>query len=313
MSAERDLRDALRSRAAAVPVGRADEAGLGRRLAVAHRRRRAKAGGGALALLVALGALSVVARAEGDQPNVVTGPGPSTTSTTGPEPSTSTVVDLMTTTLVAPAPTSTGPVTPPATGPGTTRLQTTSTRAALPPLPDEAVWPPAGSTTSFATPAAAAADFARRFLAMGTPQLAAARVTGNDATVDVRATANGGPTTVIALRRTPARGWVVVGCATADIRIDAPAVGTNISSPLTVRGQARAFEGQVDVEVRGDGALTPIGRSIGMGGGTDVMPFESTITFTRPAAGRGTVTVSQARADVADQGPLSATVIRVAF
>jgi len=67
------------------------------------------------------------------------------------------------------------------------------------------------------------------------------------------------------------------------------------------------------VEVRSDGATTPIGQSYGTGGGTDVLPFESTVTFTRPSAPRGTVVVSEPRADVADQGPAGATVVRVAF
>jgi hypothetical protein len=182
-------------------------------------------------------------------------------------------------------------------------------------VPDDAIWPAPGSTTTFSTPDRAALDLARRLLGMGTPQLSPGRISadGNDATVDIRPLPTGGSTTTAVLRKVDRRGWVVVGCSTANILIEQPTPGTRIGSPLTVRGRAQAFEGQVVVEVRSDGAAAPIGQSYGTGGGTEVLPFESTVTFARPAAPRGTVVVSEPRADVSDQGPAAATVIRVAF
>jgi len=184
-------------------------------------------------------------------------------------------------------------------------------------VPDDAVWPPPGSATTFATPDRAAADFARRFLAMAAPQLSPAQVNGTNATVDVRAFPNGGVSTVVALRRADPRGWVVVGSAAPNIQVGQPTKGTTIASPLTVTGQALAFEGRVVIEVRQDGTTGPIGRATGDGGGTQMMPFTATVTFPTPAVPRGTVVVSEPRADVgpggADLGPAAATVVRIGF
>lgn len=319
---ERDLRDALRSRAAAVPVGRADHAGLGRRLSAARRRRRAKLGGAALTLVVLLGALSVGSRSDGSGPNVTAGPDPSST-TTIPEPSTTTPVETIpgdTTPTLPPV-----TVGPPGSQPGpsvtsgpapTTVPRTTSTTAPLPPVPDDALWPPPGSRTTFATPEAAAEDFARRFLGMGTPQVTPGRVTvrGDEALADLRPLPSSSLTTVVLLRRVGARGWVVLSCSADNIQLDQP-TGPNVrvTSPLTVRGRVQAFEGHVDIEVRRDGTTTPIGRSFGTGASDSMAPFESTVTFSAPPAGRGALVLSDPRADDPAQGPLSATVIRISF
>lgn len=320
---ERDLREALRSRAAAVPVGWGDEAGLGRRLAAAKRRRRAKTGGAALALLVLAGAVSVAAREDGQGPRVVAGPDPSSTTTalepstttTGVEPAPIDTIPAVPTTNEAPPapPGPPGPTT--SSAPGTAAPRTSTTAAPLPAVPDDALWPPPGSSTIFAAPERAADDFARRFLGMAAPQLIPDRASagGDEATVDLRPFPSGGPTTTVLLRRVGARGWVVVGCSAERIFVDQPSPGASVASPLTVRGRAQAFEGTVDVEVRRDGALTPIGRSFGTGGGSEVLPFEATVSFARPSAARGTVVVSEGRADDASKGPAAATVIRVAF
>jgi hypothetical protein len=180
-------------------------------------------------------------------------------------------------------------------------------------VPDDAVWPPPGSTTAFPTADRAAADFARRYLGMGSPRFEPARVTGSDATVAVHAFASGGPTTTVTLRRADRRGWVVLGCAADDVLIDQPTPGASASSPLAVRGRSVAFEAQVDVEVRQDGALTALGQTYAMGGSTDLQPFATTVTFPAPTSRRGAVLVLVARNDVADQGPASAAVVRVAF
>jgi len=317
---ERELREALGARASAVTVGRADEPGLGRRLVTARRRRRARLGGGALAILVALGALSVMAQTDDRGPSVVAGPDlSSTTSLTELSTTAASAPPTPATTVPAAGPTST---TPPASAATTTTVaRTTSTTTTttpplappLAPLPAEAVWPPAGSATAFSTPTQAATDFALRFLGMGTPQLGTPRVAGADATVDLRPLSTASLTSVVSLRRIDGRGWVVLGCAAPSIQVDQPAVGATISSPLNVRGRAQAFEGTVDVEVRRDGATVPLGRSFGTGGGTEILPFEATVTFTRPSEGRGTVVVSEGRADDGSQGPAAATVLRVAF
>ncbi len=323
---ERDLRDALGARASAIPVGRADEPGLGRRLATARRRRRTGVGGAALALLLVLGAVTVVAGADDQGPNVVAGPDPSSTTSVAEPSTTATTTDTTDTTgpeapatsLSPPAPTTAAPpasAAPAATG--TTGPRTTSTTAPPAPVPDDAVWPPPGSATTFTTPSQATTDFARRFLGMTTSQVGAPRVGGANATVELRAIGESGSPTgifsVVSLRRVEGRGWVVLGSAAPSIVVDQPTTGATVTSPLTVRGRTQAFEGTVDVEVRRDGALTPIGRSFGTGGGTEVLPFEATVTFARPSTPRGTVVVSEPRADSGNRGPLTATVLRIAF
>lgn len=308
---ERALREALQGRAAEVPVGQADEGGLRHRLAVIRRRRRrAGAAGAVLVVVVALSVAALVGPDGGEDGNVIAGPGPSTTTT---------LVDPSTTTSpapVAPAPTlapGTSGTAPATTAPATAVPRTTSTTAPLPPVPDDALWPPPGSPTTFSSPGSAASDFTRRFLGMGTPQLGAARVSGDRATVDVRPLPTGGPTSVVSLRRIDRRGWVVVGCAASRIFVDQPAPSAQVTSPLTVRGRAQAYEGTVTVQVRGDGATAPLGQSFGTGGGTEVLPYEATVTFTRPPTPRGTLVVSEPRADTDTQGPAAATVVRIRF
>ena len=315
---DEDLRDALHARAATVPVGRADEAGLGRRLAAARRRRQARLAGVAVALAVALGAGSLIARADGPGPTVVAGPDPSST-TTDPGASTTTngvTVPVDAVPTVAPAPTATAPA-PSVTSDRvpTTVPRTTSTRAPLPSVPDDAFWPPPSSRSSFATPEQSAVDFARHFLGMATPQVIPGRVTvgGDEALAELRPLPNGGPMTTLLLRRVGARGWVVVSCSAERIEVSQPSGGARVASPLTVRGRAQAFEGTVEVEVRRDGAISPIGTAFGTGGGTEVLPFEATVTFARPSVSRGTLVVSEPRADDDTQGPAAATVIRITF
>ncbi len=260
--------------------------------------------------------MSVLARAEGQGPNVVAGPDPSSTTTALDSSTTTAIATIpVDTTALAPVTTGTAPSPSATSGPAPTVARTTSTTAPLPPVPDDALWPPPGSRTTFPAPERAAEDFARRFLGMATPQLTPGRVSagGGEATVDVRPFSSGGPRTTVLLRRVGARGWVVVGCSAERIFVEQPAPGAAVASPLTVRGRAQVFEGTVDVEVRRDGATAPIGRSFGTGGGTEVLPFEATVTFVRPPTPRGTVVVTEARADDATQGPAAATVVRVRF
>lgn len=313
---ERELRDALATRAAAVPVGRADEPGLIRRLAVARRRRRqARLAGAVAALVMVLGAASLVAADDPKEETVTVGPDPSSTTT---------IFDPTTTTPdTAPVDTSL-PVPPPSVAPATTvapapvpttipRTTTTTTRTPLPPVPDDAVWPPPGSTTVFPSPDKATLDFARRFLGMVDPQLTALNTTGDRATMNVTPGPTAGINMVVSLRRVEGRGWVVTGSAAPSIQVDQPAAGSTVASPLVVRGRTQAFEGHVDVEIRRDGATTPIGRAFGTGASDAMAPFETTVTFTRPSTARGTVVVSAPNAADGDLGPLAATVIRVSF
>jgi hypothetical protein len=313
---ERDLRDALQARAGQVPVGRADEAGLVRRLAAARRRRQqARMGAAAAALVMVLGAATLVAADDEEPSNLIAGPDPSTTTSLTEVPSTAALSIPVETSLPSASMSSVAPVT--STAPTTVPRTTTTTAPPpplppLPPLPEDALWPAPGSTTTFSSPDKAATDFARRYLEMPTPQVAAPNVSGAEATVAVRALPRAGLTTVVSLRRVDVRGWIVVGCAAPSIEVSEPAAGATISSPLTVRGRAQAFEGHVAVEVRRDWATAPIGSSFGTGSMDQLTAYEATVSFTRPTSTRGTVIVYEPRVDDGT-GPLAATVVRIRF
>lgn len=307
---ERELREAFQARAAEVPVGRPDEAGLARRLAAARRRRlQARLAGAAAVLVLVLGAVTLVAANDGEPENLVAGPGPSTSTSTVETSAATTEKTVPVETTVTAPPASTTGVAPTTS----TTVARTTTAAPLPPLPDDALWPWPGTNVRFAGPEQAASDFARRFLGMATPQLSPPEVSGANATVDVRPLPTAAVRTVLSLRRLDVRGWIVVGCAAPSITVDQPVASATATSPLTVRGRTQAFEGHVDVEVRGDGSTTPIGRSFGTGASDQMEPYEATVTFARPAGPRGTVVVTEPRVDDGTQGPLAATVVRIRF
>lgn len=309
---ERELRDVLRSRAAEVPVGRADEPGLLRRLAATRRRRQqTRLTAVAAAVVLVLGAAALVATSDEEPSNLVAGPGPSSMSTVETSSTTTvTAAPVETTVPPAVAPTTTAPAV--TTTVPTTLPRTTTTAAPLPPLPDDALWPWPGTTTRFASPEQVASDFARRFLGVGAT-LKAPKISGADATVEFTPGPTATLTTVLSLRRIDVRGWIVVGCAAPSIIVDQPAAGAAVSSPLTVRGRTQAFEGHVDVEVRSDGMTTPLGRSFGTGASDQMAPYEASVTFARPPMPRGTVVVTEPNAEDGAKGPLAATVVRIRF
>jgi hypothetical protein len=95
-------------------------------------------------------------------------------------------------------------------------------------------------------------------------------------------TARGGLTTV-SLRR-DVKAWTVTGARTSDIRVSSPSPGQAISSPVTLRGEARAWGGVVTVRIvqaNGD-KVTELGRGNVLGGGYEVVPFSGSIQYTKP-------------------------------
>ena len=68
-----------------------------------------------------------------------------------------------------------------------------------------------------------------------------------------------GPITIVFVRKLgDDDSWWVLGSASQNVIIQNPAVRATVDSPLTVSGQARAFEGNVKVELRADGAAEPL-------------------------------------------------------
>ena len=257
------IRRLLEDRAAAVAAPADPPPALMRRARM--RRLRTGSGAGLLAAALLLGSSVAHGRASGDKTTTDLATQPPTTvetTTTATEPSTTTPWVATSTTIREATPTSAPqPRSAPTSAAVTTTVpRTTTTGRPIPPVPDDALWPPPGSATTFRTPEQATSDFASRFLGIGRPEPGRARVTGDGATVEIRAM-------VVTLRRVGSRGWVVVGCAAPTIVVDEPTAGTTIGSPLTVRGRSSTWEGHVDVEVRRDASTAPIGRSFGTGGG----------------------------------------------
>ncbi|MGH9226267.1 MAG: GerMN domain-containing protein [Acidimicrobiales bacterium] len=169
--------------------------------------------------------------------------------------------------------------------------------------------------------------FAERYLGFTGPQLFPFRSTGTGAgEVPVGfgrgegglPVANPQATTVVQLRQLGRTGtggpWTVVGATSPDIEVDAPAILARVSSPVAVTGRARAFEGNVVVEVREDGMVK--GQSIGKGNvtgrGDGVLgPFRGEITFRSPTKAAGAVVFYEPSA--ADGSTLRAAVVRVDF
>ena len=85
-----------------------------------------------------------------------------------------------------------------------------------------------------------------------------------------------------------------------------------VDSPLTVSGQARAFEGNVTVELRADGVAEPLFTGAVTGGaGPDFGPFEGTFEFTDPGTGGGALVAIVPSAE--DGSVTEAAVMRLFF
>jgi hypothetical protein len=104
----------------------------------------------------------------------------------------------------------------------------------------------------------------------------------------------------------------VLGSASPNVIIQDPAVRAVIGSPLTISGQAKAFEGNVNVELRADGVSEPLFTGTVTGGaGPDFAPFEGTFEFTDPGSGGGALLATVPSAE--DGSVTEAAVMRVFF
>ena len=164
-----------------------------------------------------------------------------------------------------------------------------------PPAPDEgnplagAVWPVPASETRYTDPVEAARGFAIDFVGFTDPVMGEFLVADSrSGEVEVRPTGDG-PTTIVFLRKLDDDDfWWVLGSASENVIVQRPTVRDTVDSPLTVSGQARAFEGNVTLELRADGVAEPLFTGAVTGGaGPDFGPFEGTFEFTDPGAGGG--------------------------
>jgi len=160
-------------------------------------------------------------------------------------------------------------------------------------------------------------EFARVYLGMPEP-LATTVATGSGGTAEVAVRARGRSpmvTRVQVRRFGGAEGpYAVVGTTTDNIRIDRPTSGELVGSPVPLKGQGRAFEGNIEVEVRQDGQARGsfLGRGIVTGRGDgELGPFNAVLSIKAPTAAAGAVVFLTTSAE--DGAVQEATVVRVLF
>jgi hypothetical protein len=202
-----------------------------------------------------------------------------------------------------------GPTTAPPTAPTTAKPVPTTV-----PAPDGdlagAVWPAAGSDRHYTDPVAVTRGFAIDYLGFTDPVISPFRQGDTrSGEVDIRPRPDG-PVTTAAVRELGRDSyWYVLGAGTDTIDVTAPEWNAEITAPVTVTGQAHAFEGTVNVEVRRDGQTRPIGQGTVTGGGTEMLAFTGQIAFTAVTAGRGALVFFEL--SPADGSVTKATVVRV--
>jgi len=182
-----------------------------------------------------------------------------------------------TTTAAPPTTTAASPTTT-AEPPTTVPLDTTT-----------AVYPTAGSSVRFDTPSDAARGFAVDFVGFVDPVVGEFQQGDSQSgEIEIRPSTSG-PVTTVLVRRL-GDSWWVLGAATANIELQDPAALAQISSPVRLRGVSTAFEANVSVEIRDDGARRPLGDGFVMGGSMgEKGPFDGTVTFAEPSASMGAV------------------------
>jgi hypothetical protein len=176
-----------------------------------------------------------------------------------------------------------------------------------------AVWPLVASDVRYADPVEAARGFAEELVGFTDPVLGEFQAgDSRSGEVEVRAREDGPVTTVLVRQLDDDDSWWVLGSQTADIQLDEPVSGSTIDNPLSLSGQALAFEGTVQVEVRGDESVSPVGEGFVTGsGGPDPGPFEGQIDWTNPDGGWGALVLYTMGGE--DPVVWQATVVRIRF
>ncbi len=253
----------------------------------------------------------LVLRDEGDQVQTVA----STTSSSTPTlPSTtSTSVTSETSATASTATSSTTASTTSSTSASTTSTTSSSTSTTVDPaVYASAVWPWVGSSVRYDDPVRAATGFAEDFVGFDDPVVGTFQQgDSRSGEVEVRPDAEGPVTTVFVRRLGPDDTWWVLGSATANIVVTEPDALEIVDSPLRVAGEALAFEGVVDLELRADGSTTPLIDDVVVGGGDALRPFDGEFTWTNPGEGSGALLLSTHSMDDGDVN--EAAVLRVVF
>lgn len=181
--------------------------------------------------------------------------------------------------------------------------------------PAVALWPEPGSAERFSSPEEVARDFASNFIGFEEAVVGTFRAGDpSSGEVPVQPRPNG-PITLVLVRQLVPGSWWATGAGTDTIRVDSPEPGALAGSPLRLTGAAQAFEGNIQVEVRTDGASKAVGNGFVTGGGDEVRPFEGAVTFDEAAArpaGYGALVLMEFGGE--NMGSVNkATVIRIRF
>lgn len=219
-------------------------------------------------------------------------------------------------TTAATQPATTEPETtePPATEPPATTAPTTDTATTVPVDPTRsAIWPWVESDLRFDDPVEAARSYATDFLGFDEPDVGEF-LSGDSRSGEVEVTPGAiGPTTVVFVRQlTDDDTWWILGSAAENIVLDEPETGDVVESPLPLVGEARAFEGTVEVEIRADGNAEPIEVGFVTGsGGPEPGAFDDEIEFVSPGSGGGSLVLISRSPE--DGSVLEAGSIRIFF
>jgi cytoskeletal protein RodZ len=313
MTAEERLREAIRTRTSEVEPSPPSESlrKIEQRLAAARRataRRRMLVGLSSAAAVLAVVVLAVTIAGDDGGENIRTANDRTTTSSTATtsSPSTTETTEPSTTT------------SPPSTSSSTSTSTTTTTAPTSTPVevdPSVPVWPTTAGSLRFDDPVAAAQSFATELVGFADPVVGAFEPDGADGrsgSVVVRPRADG-PSTVVLVRRLGDDTWWVIASSTADITLDRPATGAQVTCPLHLTGSALAFEGTVNVTLRDDAGVTLRTGTV-TGGGDVARPFDGSIdcsTGSGSGTGYGTLILTELSAE--DGTPTMAVARRVAL
>jgi hypothetical protein len=223
-----------------------------------------------------------------------------------------TVPAATTTTLVDDTTTSVADTTTSTTSSTSTSTSTTSSTTPTPSVDrTQVVFPAEGAGIVFTDPFIAARSFATDYLGFTDPQLTPFRQGDpNSGEVEVR-TNPGGVPTVILLRTFDGVEWFVTGATNQNIVVATPEPGATVASPLLLTGEVFAFEGTVNVQIIPDNQTQPLYEGIVMGGGSELLPFTSTVEWPAPTTGAGAVVFREFGPKEGEV--LNAAVVRVLF
>ncbi|MEO6121736.1 MAG: Gmad2 immunoglobulin-like domain-containing protein [Acidimicrobiales bacterium] len=216
---------------------------------------------------------------------------------------------------------------PPAAGPEA-RPTTTSMAIPVETVAGPGIWPFTASADAAGAPADSpyrdpdftARAFATRYLGMRQDILVTTETSGATATARVMlggVPAGLPPATVITMVQFTRSGpWTVIAARSPRIVLPYEYDQSHFASPLALRGQANAYEGTVQVEVREDAMVAGqfLGETFVTGSGDSdgsLGPFEGEVNFAPPTRLGGAVVFYESSAE--DGSTLQATVVRAVF